>query len=349
MDYDIGEEPTYGKPSSRTSRIQHFIAGHLIRPTSVATGEQRNALPKEWNGRLTEEGISRSEKALHNSKKHLPKLKEKMAATSELLDTIKNMPDSPDQDMERVHWQKQTQADLDKTQAYVSRLEKNPTIYTKRHLTMAALLGKQAVNWALSDDNPKMSQWDDKKDRGQVVDKDTGEPHWGLSPADVGEDKARHRAETASLPRMERLKARVAPWHVNVHRMSDAYGGREEGGWWYDQGNLVGSTRGYVTRRGAEKAAEHLSKQFARNRQGRSSLSISPSDAYQADYDQGVFDDVEYTDNMAQAMGMPSRFIQQPSDEDYDYSMFGQDSKDFRVHVTRGEMTDYPRIKPRYE
>lgn len=349
MSYDIGDEPQYEKPSSRTGRIQHFIAGHMIRPTSVATGEQRNALPKDWNGRLTEESITRSEKAVHDSKKHLPKLKEKIAATSELLDMIKNTPDSPDQDIERVRWQKKTQADLDQDQAYVSRLEKNPTVYTKRHVTMAALLGKKAVNWALSDDNPQMSKWIEHKDLGQVVDKDTGEAQYALSPADVGQDKARHRAETANLPLMERIKARVAPWHANVHEVSDAYGGPHEGGWWYDKGTVVGATRGYMTRRGAEKAAEHLSKQFTKNRQGRSSLSISPSDAYQADYDQGVFDPVEYTDNMAEAEGMPSRFIQEPSDEDFDYSMFGKKSNDYRVNVTRGEMTDYPRIKPHYE
>lgn len=349
MDFLENDETEPSSALSRTARMQHFIAGKLIRPTSIATGTQRNSIPRGWTGRLKPEDIADEDKRYQRSREELPRMKAHWASKSELLDELRNIPDSPESDMMRSRWQKDLQKEVDEAHERISRVETNPTPYTDRHVTLAALLGKKAVNWALSDDNRKMSGRVQDKDLGRTVDKDTGEPSIAVSLADVGEDKARHNSEIASLPRMERIKARVAPWHANVHEMSDGYGGPQEGGWWYDTGSLVGSTRGYMTRRGAEKAAEKLSKQFTKNKSGRNSLSISPSDAYASDYDQGVFDPVEYTDNMAEAMGMPSRFIQEPSDEDYDYSMFGQHSKDYRVNVTRGEMGDFPRIRPRYE
>lgn len=350
MDFLENDETEPSSALSPTARMQHFIAGKLIRPTSIATGTQRNSIPRGWTGRLKPEDIADEDKRYQRSREELPRMKARLAEKSELIDELRNVPDSPESDMMRNRWLKGLQGELDETQEHISRVETNPTPYTNRHVTLAALLGKKAVNWALSDDNPKMmAGWGQGKNLGTKVDSTTGEASSALSFSEVGEDKARYRDEIASLPRMERIKSRIAPWHANVHEMSDAYGGPQEGGWWYDTGSLVGSTRGYVTRRGAERAAEKLSKQFTKNKKGRSSLSISPSDAYQSDYDQGVFDPVEYTDNMAEAMGMPSLFIQEPSDEDYDYSMFGQHSKDYRVKVTRGEMGDFPRIRPRYE
>lgn len=330
-------------PMSRTARIQHFIAGQLIRPTSVATGTQRNQLSKGWNGRLRAADIESQEQGLIRSRNSLPKLKENLSTASGLLDIYKSIPESEPGRNSHV---KRQQDQVDSMQRHITHLERNTSVYTNRHLWAAALLGRRATNWALSDDNPKMGEWA-HTDLGRTINKDTGDLDLAVKPADIGEDKARHYAETADLPRLERLKARIAPWHANVHEMSDGYGGPEEGGWWFSQGTPVGSTRGYMTRRGAERAAKRLSAQFTPGK--RNITNISPSDAYQADYDQGAFNPVEYTDNMADAMGMPSRFVEEPLDEDFDYSHFGQKSNDYSVSVTRGELGAYPRVRPHYE
>jgi hypothetical protein len=52
------------------------------------------------------------------------------------------------------------------------------------------------------------------------------------------------------------------PTYVNAYAVDQAYGGREEGGWYYDVGEALASVR-VRTRAGIERVRERLRAQFA--------------------------------------------------------------------------------------
>lgn len=346
---------------SRTAKVQRRIATALIKPTSASTGEQRQILRdyETYGDRVSPNTFSQSIKDdQYIAKTRDKKLTEAMGMV-EMLNTA--MPhaeakvaqlgqDNP-RAVQDAQWAVNSLRDMHARESEkIERLATPPKPgQTSKHVTLAALLGKHAVGYALSDSNPEM-----RKERTTPYslspDYETPDgPRGVYVSSDLGEAKATHRANTRNLTRMQRLKERVAPYRAVVHELGDAYGGGEEGGWTYETGTPVHTSRGFVTARGAAKEAEKLKTKYKRTEGGRSILSMSPSDVYAMDEDQGVFEPQEYTDNWADAMGMPSRFIQEPDDEDYDYSHFGQDSNDYKVNLAYGDIGAYPKRRPRYE
>lgn len=344
---------------NRPSRVQHFIAGNLIRPGSRRTGEQRLLLKphgeQDYYGRthISPDTFANSITDTNDSVARITEHRENLEKYTFARDMMINQmrDDVPQHQKDRGIQQvnRMYQPQIDRAQRSLAHAETVQMPLTGLHTTLAALLGHRAVGWALSDDNFKNSDYFDnaKKEEPSYAFED-GTPGLYVSRAsEIGEGKAAHHADTAALPLVKRVASRVAPWHANVHALNSSYGGPEEGGWTYTSGKKIANSRGYVTQRGARKAAEHLSKQFAPGNHGIQNM--SPSDAYQMDRDQGVFEPQEYTDNLADAMGMPSKFIQEANDEDYDYSHFGKTSTDYNVTVTRGKTGDYPKSKPYYQ
>lgn len=342
---------------NRTSRIQHFIAGNLIRPTSRRTGEQRLLLKP--HGEVSDFGetsirastFAKSINDINDTVARIPDHKETLKkytfARDMLISQVRD--DVPqhqkEQSIEQAKWA--YTPELNRAQRMLEHAETAQMPLTGLHSTLAAILGKRSVGWSLSDDNPRNSDYLGKK-REPAYAGDDGTPGSdAYRSSEISEGKAAHHRDTASLPLVQRVASRAAPWHANVHSLNSAYGGPEEGGWTYTRGSKITNSRGYVTQRGARKASERFSKQFPPGNQ--SILNMSPSDAYQMDVDQGVFEPQEYTDNMAESMGMPSKFIQEANDKDYDYSHFGEPSADYDVTVTRGKTGDYPNSRPYYQ
>lgn len=54
-------------------------------------------------------------------------------------------------------------------------------------------------------------------------------------------------------------------YEVAVYEGSLAYGGPEEGGWWYWQGELVGKVHKRLTREGAHRLSSKLNKKYPTN------------------------------------------------------------------------------------
>jgi hypothetical protein len=348
-----------GDLPNRTSRIQHFIAGNLIKPTSRLTGEQRMLLQphgeEDSYGRtnITTNTFANSITDVNRSVERIPEHRENLEkytfARDMVIDQMRT--DIPQHQKDRAIEQvnRMYQPQIDRAQRSLAHAERAEMPLTGLHTTLAALLGKRAVGWALSDDNSKNSDYlDMDTTREPAYSFEDSIPGMSvMKNSEIAEGKAAHHADTASLPLLQRLASRVAPWHANVHARNSAYGGAEEGGWTYTTGKTITNSRGYVTQRGARRAAERLSEQFKPGSHGIENMSAS--DAYQMDKDQGAFDPQEYTDNLGESLGMPSTFIQEPNDEDYDYSHFGKPSTDYDVTVTRGKAGDYPKNKPHYE
>jgi hypothetical protein len=346
---------------SRTAKVQRRIATALIRPTSASTGEQRQILRDHADyGRIAPDTFSQSITNDQYGAKIRDKKLTKAMSEVELYNSamphaeaavVQARQDNPG-DLQRAEWALQNLQEAHYRSNQVVESLKTPPqpSQTSKHVTLAALLGKHAVGYAVSDSNPAMRK-EKINDRSKPYIQIEGpEGPTGIhESSDLGEAKATHRANTRTLTRGQRLRARIAPYHAVVHELNDAYGGPEEGGWTYETGENVHTSRGFVTARGAAKEAEKLKTKYTRAKNGRNILSMSPSDVYAMDVDQGVFEPQEYTDNWADAMGVPSRFIQEPNDEDYDYSHFGQHSKDYRVTVGYGGIGNYPKRRPRYE
>jgi len=339
----VGDDPD---KLSRTAKVQRRIATTLIRPTSANTGEQRQILKdyQDYGDFVSPNTFSKSiEDDKFIAKRRDKQLTDAMGK-AELYNGLIHQYESYKEDVGGLRQLYAQESDK------VKNLSVPPTPgQTSKHVTLAALLGKHAVGYALSDSNPEM-----RKERtgpySLSPDYETSDGPTGVwNAADLGTAKATHRANTRNLTRGQRLKERVAPYRAVVHELGDAYGGREEGGWTYETGTPVHTSRGFVTARGAAKEVEKLKTKYTRAKNGRSVLSMSPSDVYDMDVDQGVFEPQEYTDNRADAMGMPSRFIQEPLDEDYDYSHFGQHSNDYKVNLAYGNIGAYPKRRPRYE
>jgi len=346
---------------SRTAKVQRRVATALIRPTSASTGEQRLILQDhgDWD-RVQPDTFSQS---IKNDQYIAQTRDKKLTKAMSMVETINSaMPhaeakvvqlgqDNP-REAQNAKWALDNLRDMHARESETIRSLSTPPkpSQTSKHITLAALLGKHAVGYALSDSNPEMRKQTDKPIGMRTPDYESSEGPKGVyESSDLGQARATHRANTRSLTRTQRLKERVAPYRAIVHELGDAYGGAEEGGWTYETGRPVHTSRGFVTARGAAKEAEKLKTKYTRAKNGRSILNMSPSDVYAMDEDQGVFEPQEYTDNWAGAMGVPSRFVQEPDDEDYDYSHFGQHSKDYRVTVGYGDIGAYPKRRPRYE
>ena len=114
-------------------------------------------------------------------------------------------------------------------------------------------------------------------------------------------------------------------WYVNVYRVEDAYGGPEEGGWWYHIGEFLHCEGIYPTRDEAEDAAECLRNNI--------------------DYDDVV-------DTTTYHMGNgPHDGVDLDGEGDDDYLMRGGvwGTSDLKFHVQDHEGRDYPSERPFYE
>jgi hypothetical protein len=348
---------------SRTAKVQRRIATSLIRPTSANTGEQREILKnyEDYGDLVSPDTFSKSIKDDKYIAESRDKQLTKAMGTAELYKNAMHTSEAELVSMRQDNPRGAQDAEwaLDGLRGlYAQESEKIERLaspskpgQTSKHVTLAALLGKHAVGYALSDSNPEM-----RKERtgpySLSPDYETPDGPTGVwNAADLGTAKATHRANTRNLTRGQRLKERIAPYRAVVHELSDAYGGAEEGGWVYETGTPVHTSRGFVTARGAAKEVEKLKTKYTRAKNGRNILSMSPSDVYDMDVDQGVFEPQEYTDNWAKAHlgNEAATFIQEPDDEDYDYSHFGQHSNDYKVNLAYGNIGNYPKRRPRYE
>lgn len=225
---------------------------------------------------------------------------------------------------------------------------------TSKSITLAALLGKRAVNNAFSrewgsgtEKRDSLNNANHKKPRAYYDDGARLQSEY--TQDNLAKGKATHVRQTRNLSRIKRLKERIAPYRVAAYELSDKYGGREEGGWTYEQGDLVHQSRPFMTKRGAESYEKWLQREGYNRKDKRSILNMSPDTAYMLDVASGSFDPVEYTDNTAEAFGMPSRFIETPQDEDFNYSHFGNPSEDYETYIIRGNVPEQnPSVRPFY-
>lgn len=343
---------------SRTAKVQRRIATALIKPTSASTGEQRQRL-RDYEGNIGPNDFSQSITNDQNIAKSRDKRLTKAMSEVELYNSamphaeaavVQARQDNPGKEQDAKWALESLQVGHYRANETVKGLS-TPLVpsQTSKHVTLAALLGKHAVGYAVSDSNPAMRKEAVELDKNSPDFETPGGPQGIYQASDLGEAKATNRANSRNLTRGQRLKEKVAPYRAVVHELGDAYGGREEGGWSYETGTPVHTSRGFVTQRGAAKEADKLRAKYTPAKGARSILNMSASDVYQMDDDDGVFEPQQYTDNHAKAMGMPSTFIQEPLDEDYDYSHFGQHSKDYKVSVGYGKIGAYPKQRPRYE
>jgi len=374
------------QPLTRGQRFRDSIARAIIRPGSAATGEQIFRLQEAQETPYDKVGFSkavdRDVRSFNRQKTWIDDTMKEVKTIHKLADMWKDRettkrnplleqrdPDSfehnqyvdelravsnffynnPDIDIPSESAQFRAIAEGKERELFEGRV---PSFgyprATSKHITLAALLGKRSVDKVLEERKPYSDVDKDINTEKGAVYYDDGTGYHGefrTNSAAVG--KAIHKRKTRNLSRSERLKERIFPYRVGVYEERDSYGGREEGGWWYDTGELVHESRPFMTKRGAFKEEKRLEQQYPRRR--RNLLNARASDVMEADKDQGVFEPIEYTDNAAEAFGMPSTFIQTPEDEDYDYSHFGQPSNDYRVYVTRGKPSEmYPEHRPEY-
>ena len=66
---------------------------------------------------------------------------------------------------------------------------------------------------------------------------------------------------------LENAATEIAPYYLNEYRTNRAWGGPEEGGWWYDTGEFLATRGSYKSRAGAEQARETLESEFARKQE----------------------------------------------------------------------------------
>ena len=377
------------QPLTRGQRFRDSIARAVIRPGSAATGEQILRFQEDQGDSYDKVGLikalDRDQRSLTSQKKWVDETMGWIKHYSNMADYHKEKEDRGPLDRDPNSFERKEERRLDKSRRKSSFYMDNPDVVdflplsqifkkkaeekerqllagetssfgyprvTNKHVTLAALLGKRSVDKVLTE-RRVYSNADKDIENEDYIDYDEGTGYHGeytINSVAVG--KALHKRKTRTMSRGDRLKERIAPYHVGVYEETDAYGGREEGGWFYNTGELVHESRPFITKRGAFKEKKRLEKQYPtlkdRGKQ-RSVLNMSASDTYQVDKDQGVFDAIPYTDNFAAAFDMPSTFLQTPEDEDYDYSMFGQPSEDYRVYVTRGKPTKtYPQERPYY-
>jgi len=373
------------QPLTRGQRFRDSIARAVIRPGSAATGEQILRFQEDQGDSFDKVGfrkaLDRDSGSLKNQKAWLDETMQLIKKYNDIADAAKEKEDRGPLDRDPDSFERKEEIKLNKSKRKSSFWWDNPDVadsatksqifrkmaedketqmlsgevpsygyprVTDKHITLAALLGTSTVDRVLEERKQYSNVDKDVKNKKSDVYYDDGTGYSGeftTNAAAIG--KALHKRKTRNLSRSERLKERIFPYRVGVYEERDSYGGREEGGWWYNEGDLVHESRPFMTKRGAFKEEKRLEQQYPRRR--RSLLNARASDVMEADKDQGVFEPLPYTDNSAAAFGMPSTFIQTPDDEDYDYSIFGQPSNDYRVYVTRGKPSEmYPEQKPYY-
>lgn len=374
------------QPLTRGQRFRDSIARAIIRPGSAATGEQVLRFQEDQGNSYDKvgfsEAVNRDVRSLNSQKTWADETMVRIKNLHAAADKLKEIEDRGPLDRDPDSFERKEERKLDKSRrnsSFYSQhrdivdslaesqrlrrgaealekqlLEGNTPSYgyprvTSKHITLAALLGRRSVDKVLEERAIFSHADKDIKDEKGTVEYDTGQGYTGeytINSAAVG--KALHKRKTRNLSRSERLKERIFPYRVGVYEEHDAYGGPAEGGWFYNEGELVHESRPFMTKRGALKEGMRLEQQYPAKKRGL--LNLRAADAYQADLDEGVFEPIEYTDNAAEAFGMPSTFIQTPEDEDYNYSHFGQPSNDYRVYVTRGKPAEkYPEQRPYYE
>ena len=373
------------QPLTRGQRFRDSIARAVIRPGSAATGEQILRFQEDQGDSYDKVGFNKAldsdSRSLKNQKTWLDKTMQEVKMYYDIANSVKEREDRGPLDRDPDSFERKEEIKLDNSRKKSSIYMNPPDVVdsltpsqklkkiaenkekellgdgvpsfgyprvTNKHITLAALFGKPTVDRVLEERKQYSNVDKDIKDKKSNVyfDDETGySGEYTINARAVG--KAIHKRKTRNLSRSERLKERIAPYRVGVYEERDSYGGGEEGGWWYNQGDLVHESRPFMTKRGASKEEKRLEQQYPKKR--RSLLNARASDVMEADKDQGVFEPLVYTDNSAAAFGMPSTFIQTPEDEDYDYSHFGQPSNDYRVYVTRGKPSEmYPQRRPYY-
>lgn len=371
-EYDSNKD----KPRTKIGRAQHFIASAIFRPESRHAADQRQRISErrfdnvqgahyyglsETNPNIINETIKNE----NNYKKRIteriaPELNAYAIATESLKKSVEDYPkvkgigyEKEKEYRDAETYYNRLKVEHDRLKQEYENVKNKPSGLTNRTQWAAALLGKKAVSSALTGERFGESVKDTRRPGPSPAYQNIDNSNWANEPVsiytreDIGGARLALHQQTKDLPLAQRVKSRIAPWHVNVHQLGQAYGGREEGGWTYSTGQLKDVKGGYVTRRKAERVAKKINDKLPKDK--LTILNMSPSDVYQMDQDQGVFEDQTYTDNWAMVNGVPSTFIQQPSDEDYDYSHFGQESRNFKASVSYGKLSDYPQRTPIYE
>lgn len=382
-DIDKGYDPNPRARLTRGQRFRDAIARTLISPTSVATGEQLLRLEEsaQYSGepyKGTHDFNTALEKDMESQQRQRRWREDTLERNKKLDASMQTMRDYDttsetasfytDDPRERNRIERYRHRNKLAQNALATEIEQNnerllnddvPSFgaprLTSKSITIAALLGKRAVNNALSrgwgsgtEQRDSLNNAKHAKPRAYY---DSGfrlEPEY--TQDNLAKGKATHARQTRNLSRAKRIKERLAPYRVVAYELSDEYGGHEEGGWTYTQGNLVHQSRPFMTKRGAASYEKWLQREGYRRKDRRSILNMSPETAYMLDVASGSFDPVEYTDNAAEAFGMPSRFIETPEDDDFDYSHFGEPSEDYDTYIVRGNVPEQePSVRPYYE
>lgn len=371
-EYDSNKD----KPTTNIGRAQHFIASAIFRPESKHTADQRQRLSErrwndvqgahyygmsETNSKIIDETIkSEASSKKRTTERIAPELNAYTTALEGLKKNIEDYPKAKGIGYEKEKEYRDAESVYSRLKVEHNRLNQEyenvknkPSGLTNRTQWAAALLGKKAVSSALTGERFGESAKETRRPGPSPTYQNIDNSNWANKPVsiynreDIGGARLALHQQTKDLPLAQRVKSRIAPWHVNVHQLGEAYGGREEGGWTYSTAELKDVKGGYVTKRKAERVASKINDKLPKDK--LSILNMSPSDVYQMDQDQGVFEDQTYTDNWAMVNDVPSTFIQQPSDEDYDYSHFGKESRNFKASVSYGKLSDYPKRAPIYE
>lgn len=378
MSYD----PNPRAKLTRGERFRDAVARALVRPTAVSTGEQllrleegaqydygqygkhdiQSALEKDVESQYRQRWWR--EDTLERNKK----LDASMQTMRDYDETAENESLVTNDPRERSRIERYRHRNKLAQNALATEIEQNnqrllddavPTFgaprVTSKTITLAALLGKRAVNNAFSREwgsgTEKRDSLNNAKHNKPRAYYDSGfrlEPEY--TQDNLAKGKATHARQTRNLSRAKRIKDRIAPYRVVAYELSDKYGGGEEGGWTYEQGDLVHQSRPFMTKRGAASHEKRIQQKGYNRKDRRSILNMSPDTAYMLDVSSGSLDPVEYTDNTAEAFGMPSRFIQTPQDEDFNYSHFGEPSEDYETFIVRGNAPEQnPSVRPHYE
>ena len=70
------------------------------------------------------------------------------------------------------------------------------------------------------------------------------------------------------IPGVTRRVGNRGRFHLNEYRTNRAFGGREEGGWWYDTGTFIGCHGRYATHCTASAARDAMEDWLAGQRRG---------------------------------------------------------------------------------
>jgi len=132
----------------------------------------------------------------------------------------------------------------------------------------------------------------------------------------------------------ETLINKIAPYRATAYEVNNAYGGPEEGGWYYSEGTPVAHSRPHLTAGGARKSAERMSEEFPKTGSRGSVRNMSSSDMYDADRDSGA-DMYDYESGREHTSS--------------GYNPAYDPDSDYEVTIGRGKGKSYPKTRPYYE